>query len=98
MPSAPGASAAGGPPQSLPTGAPAAGGPSGSPPAAGAGVFLRGLNQNDPKVMAAYNACKSQIPAALVQAQQQRSQALTAVHQLHVRPRRDDLVRPAGGR
>jgi len=82
LPSAPGASAAGGPPQSLPTGATAAGGPSGSPPAAGAGagagVFLRGLNQNDPKVMAAYNACKSQIPAALVQGQQQRSQALSA--------------------
>jgi len=44
----------------------------------GAGLFLRGLDQSDPKVMAAYNACKSQIPAALIQAQQQRSQAMTA--------------------
>jgi hypothetical protein len=44
----------------------------------GLGLFLRGLNQNDPKVMAAYNACKAQIPAALIQAQQQRTQALTA--------------------
>jgi hypothetical protein len=46
--------------------------------AGGLGVFLRGLNQNDPKVMAAYNACKAQIPAALIQAQQQRTQATTA--------------------
>jgi hypothetical protein len=44
----------------------------------GAGFLLRGLNQNDPHVMAAYNACKSQIPASLVQAQQQRAQALNA--------------------
>jgi hypothetical protein len=44
----------------------------------GLGIFLRGLNQNDPKVMAAYNACKSQIPASILQQQQQRSQALTA--------------------
>jgi hypothetical protein len=44
----------------------------------GLGLFLRGLNQNDPKVMAAYNACKAQIPAALIQAQQQRTQATTA--------------------
>jgi hypothetical protein len=44
----------------------------------GLGLFLRGLNQNDPKVMAAYNACKAQIPAALIQAQQQRTQAMTA--------------------
>jgi hypothetical protein len=44
----------------------------------GLGFILRGLNQNDPKVMAAYNACKSQIPASLIQAQQQRQQAMTA--------------------
>jgi len=44
----------------------------------GLGIFLRGLNQNDPKVMAAYNACKSQIPASILQQQQQRQQALTA--------------------
>jgi hypothetical protein len=44
----------------------------------GAGFLLRGLNQNDPKVMAAYNACKSQIPASLIQQQQQRSQQLNA--------------------
>src|SRR5579864_6688377 len=44
----------------------------------GLGVFLRGLNQNDPKVMAAYNACKGQIPASLLQQQQQRQQALSA--------------------
>ena len=42
-----------------------------------AGV-VRGLNQNNPKVMAAYNACKSQIPASILQQQQQRQQALTA--------------------
>jgi hypothetical protein len=44
----------------------------------GTGFLLRGLNQNDPKVMAAYNACKGQIPASLIQAQQQRSQQLNA--------------------
>jgi len=44
----------------------------------GLGFVLRGLNQNDPAVMAAYNACKGQIPASLIQAQQQRSQALNA--------------------
>jgi len=44
----------------------------------GLGFALRGLNQNDPNVMAAYNACKSQIPASLIQAQQQRSQQLNA--------------------
>jgi hypothetical protein len=44
----------------------------------GLGVFLRGLNQNDPKVMAAYNACKGQIPASMLQQLQQRQQALTA--------------------
>jgi hypothetical protein len=44
----------------------------------GLGFVLRGLNQNDPAVMAAYNACKGQIPASLIQAQQQRSQQLNA--------------------
>ncbi len=44
----------------------------------GLGVFLRGLNQSDPKVIAAYNACKGQIPASLLQGLQQRQQALTA--------------------
>jgi len=44
----------------------------------GLGFVLRGLDQNDPKVMAAYNACKSQIPASLIQGQQQRQQQLNA--------------------
>ncbi|HZQ58287.1 MAG TPA: hypothetical protein VFA84_09635 [Acidimicrobiales bacterium] len=44
----------------------------------GLGFVLRGLDQNDPKVMAAYNACKSQIPASLIQNQQQRQQQLNA--------------------
>jgi len=65
--------------------------PAGAPPGGGGGFFLggggggnglgfllRGLNQHDPKVMAAYNACKSQIPASFLQAQQQRSQQLNA--------------------
>jgi hypothetical protein len=64
-----------------PAGAPRGGGGGffgGGGGAGGVGFLLRGLNQNDPQVMAAYNACKSQIPASLIQAQQQRSQQLSA--------------------
>ncbi len=83
-----GATAIGGDAGAAPGGAGGPGGPGGpgggrgfgfgGGGAGGLGLFLRGLDQTDPKVMAAYNACKGQIPAALIQAQQQRTQALTA--------------------